>query len=44
MFIGFIVALLNGVLMPGFSLIFGEMVDSFGETQTPDEVVDDATY
>lgn len=40
MIIGLIAAFGNGISMPLFALIFGEMIDSFKPTSTADEVVD----
>ncbi|KAL4426347.1 hypothetical protein ABPG74_006285 [Tetrahymena malaccensis] len=39
MIIGSIAALLNGLSYPSFSLIFGQMIDSFGPTSTGDDLV-----
>lgn len=39
MTIGFVAAVVNGCCLPAFALIFGEMVDSFKPTTTPDDVV-----
>lgn len=40
--IGVIAAICNGCIMPSFSLIFGNMIDSFGAEKTADDTVDSA--
>ena len=42
MLIGGITAVVNGIALPLFSLVFGEMTDSFSPTTTADETVDNA--
>ena len=37
--VGIIASAGNGILMPLFSLVFGEMTDSFSPKSTPDTVV-----
>ena len=40
--VGIIASAGNGILMPLFSLVFGEMTDSFSPKSTPDTVVQSA--
>lgn len=42
--IGSLAAFVNGAALPLFSLIFGEMIDSFNSEYSKDKVVDNAFY
>ncbi|EDK31467.1 multidrug resistance protein-like transporter family ABC domain protein (macronuclear) [Tetrahymena thermophila SB210] len=42
MTVGAIAAIANGIALPLFALIFGQMTDSFGPTSTGDQIVDAA--
>lgn len=42
MIIGGIASMINGLAVPMFALIFGQMADSFSPTSTGDEIVDSA--
>lgn len=42
LWIGIIASAGNGVIMPFFALIFGEMTDAFSPLSTPDDVIKSA--
>lgn len=42
MITGSIAAIINGLAYPSFSLIFGQMTDSFGPTVSGDDLVESA--
>lgn len=39
---GALAAVVNGIALPLFALIFGEMTDSFGPASTGDQIVESA--
>lgn len=44
MTIGFLAACANGLSLPFFSLIFGDLIDAFGPEYSVDDMVDNSWY